>query len=138
MTKRQLALSIAFQYLGTPYLWGGDDPILGSGFDCSGFCIEVLKSVGVLPRKGDWTADSLSKMWPAVPIGGPADLVFWWNSGKTRVAHVEMVFGGGLSIGASGGGSATVSVKDSIKSNAFVKIRPVHSRSGLWGYVSPY
>jgi len=30
----------------TFYLWGGDDPL--AGFDCSGFVIEILKSVGIL------------------------------------------------------------------------------------------
>ena len=136
MTKRELALKIAWKYLGTPYRWGGDDY---SSFDCSGYCIEILKSVGRLPREGDWTADMLSKMWPAIPVAQPGDLVFWWNSNKTRVIHVEMVFTPpDLAIGASGGGSRIKTEADAIVHNAFVKIRPIHSRKGVWGYVSPY
>ena len=44
--RKNMAFEIAWHLLGTPYRWGGDDPILG--FDCSGFIVEILKSVGVL------------------------------------------------------------------------------------------
>jgi cell wall-associated NlpC family hydrolase len=73
-SQRKMVQRIAMSYLGTFYIWGGDDP---SGFDCSGLAIECLKSVGVLPREGDWTAQDLSAMFPRVdpPQGG--DLVFW-------------------------------------------------------------
>jgi len=130
--ERDLAIKIAFHYLGTPYIWGGDD---SSGFDCSGFCIEILKSVGMLPRKGDWTAAMLAELWPR-SRGAVGDLVFWGNSG--RVIHVEMCIGNGLAIGASGGGSKTTSLAAAIRQNAFVKIRPINSRDGIWGYVDPF
>jgi cell wall-associated NlpC family hydrolase len=41
-------VGIAMQYLGTPYVWGGESP---GGFDCSGFVYYVFSQVGVsLPR----------------------------------------------------------------------------------------
>ncbi len=41
-------VGIAMQYLGTPYVYGGESP---SGFDCSGFVMYVYSQVGVsLPR----------------------------------------------------------------------------------------
>lgn len=55
-SARRWLVTTALSYLGTPYIWGGDDP---SGFDCSGFVIECLKSVGLLSEKEDYTADGL-------------------------------------------------------------------------------
>lgn len=131
---RDLAIKIAFSFLGRPYIWGGDDP---SGFDCSGFMIEILKSIGKLPRSGDWTASGLADKWPIsnLPIRG--DLVFWENT-SGQIIHVEMLMGDGLAIGASGGGSRTLTTADAVAQNAYIKIRPIKSRGGVWGYTNPY
>ena len=48
LSAKRWFLQTALAYLGTPYVWGGDDP---SGFDCSGFVIECLKSAGLLNLK---------------------------------------------------------------------------------------
>ena len=133
---RDMVLKIAFSYLGKPYIWGGDD---FSGFDCSGFVIECLKSVGVLPRKGDWTAAALWHMFPIKPANGMAgDLVFWSRVEGGRIIHVEICVNDELSIGASGGGSKTITREDAIRQNAFVKVRPMDSRKCLAGFCNPY
>jgi len=131
---RKLVQRIAMSYLGTFYIWGGDDP---SGFDCSGLAIECLKSVGILPRSGDWTAHILAKRFVTTEGPRPGDLVFWANE-NAHVVHVEIYIGNGLSVGASGGGSKTKTVKDAIKHNAFIKVRPVASRGGEVFYCNPY
>jgi len=134
--KRQLVLKIAFSYLGTPYTWGGDD---FSAFDCSGLIIECLKSVGSLPRKGDWTAAALYHRFPIQPANGKAgDLVFWANQKGGKIIHVEICINSELAIGASGGGSRTRTRQDAIKHNAFIKIRPIDSRKHIAGFVNPY
>ena len=46
------------------------------GFDCSGYCIEILKSVGLLPRKGDWTAAGLFEKFGKVVEPSTGCLVF--------------------------------------------------------------
>ena len=129
---RELAVKIAFSYIGTPYLW--DDLY---DFDCSGFVSEILKSIGSLGRKGDWTAHQLADLWQRTRSDDPGNLVFWRNGGG-RVIHVEMCIGDGLAIGASGGGSKTTTLAAAIRQNAFIKIRPIHSRPKVWGYVNPF
>jgi cell wall-associated NlpC family hydrolase len=131
---RETAIKVAWSFLGTPYRWGGDDP---TGFDCSGFCIEILKSVGKLPRRGDWTAAMLFDKFSRSVGPGPGRLVFWKNN-RGRIIHVEFCLDATLSIGASGGGSRTQTPGDAARQNAYVKIRPFASRPGLAGFVDPF
>ena len=125
----ELAQKVAFRLLGKPYNWGGDDPMVG--FDCSGFIVEVLKSCGRLPRRGDWTADSLMHYgFPETTELVPGVLVFW---GSTRATHVEMIYGVldgiPLTIGAAGGDSSVVTVQDAVGKNAYIMLRPMRAGS---------
>ena len=144
MSKIDLASRIAFAFLGKSYKWGGDDPM--EGFDCSGLCIEILKSVGLLPRKGDWTAQNLWDklfanhgicLWENLQEGC---FVFWYNSDHSRIVHVEYAISSLLSIGASGGGSKVRNEADACKYNAFIKIRPITGRGakGAIGIIYPF
>ena len=144
MSRRDLALQIAFSFLGRKYLWGGNDPV--AGFDCSGLVIECLRSVGLLPRSGDWTAHSLlNSVYKAKPRATkaadlrPGMLVFWPRA-DGHIRHVELVYavvdGEALTIGASGGGSKTLSEADAVKQDAYVKIRPVNK--GWSAAVDPF
>lgn len=138
MEYRELQREIAMAYLGTPYRWGGDDP---SGFDCSGFVIEILQSVGVLNRGFDTTAAGLSRRFQRyfdVTDIQPGDLVFWESSRTGRIIHVEMLLDQALSIGASGGGSTTKRLADAWNQNAYIKIRPHASRPHQAGFANPY
>jgi peptidoglycan DL-endopeptidase CwlO len=79
-------VSIALQYLGVPYVWGGASP---SGFDCSGLTMYAYAKVGVyLPHNaamqyGMGTPVSRSQL-------APGDLVFF-----SGLSHVGMYIGGG-------------------------------------------
>ena len=79
-------VSIALQYLGVPYVWGGASP---SGFDCSGLTMYAYAKVGVyLPHNaamqyGMGSAVSQSQL-------APGDLVFF-----SGLSHVGMYIGGG-------------------------------------------
>lgn len=144
INRIELATRVAWSYHNMPYIWGGDDPM--HGFDCSGMCISLLKSSGLLPRGGDWRAKDLYKKFEdkddimlenTVPKEGY--LVFWHSSYNcTNIIHVEYCLDEVFSIGASGGGSENLTVKDAIKNNAYIKIRPFRSRSHIYGFVDPF
>ena len=79
-------VSIAEQYLGVPYRWGGASP---SGFDCSGLVMYVFAQVGVsLPHS------SYAQYGMGSPVSRdqlqPGDLVFFDGLG-----HVGIYVGGG-------------------------------------------
>jgi peptidoglycan DL-endopeptidase CwlO len=88
------AASIALQYLGVPYVWGGASP---GGFDCSGLVMYVYAQLGIsLPHYtvAQWNATE--------PISSPApgDLVFFNGLG-----HVGIYIGNGEFVDAPHTGS---------------------------------
>ena len=88
------AASIALQYLGVPYVYGGASP---SGFDCSGLVMYVYARLGIsLPHYtvAQWNATR--------PVSSPApgDLVFFNGLG-----HVGIYIGGGRFVNAPHTGS---------------------------------
>ena len=135
MTRLELAIQVAMSFLGRPYIWGGDDPM--RGFDCSGFCIEILKSIGALLRRGDLTADGLYNFYKDCEKSypNPGYLVFWGRLIKT---HVEFCLDENYSIGASGGSSKTTTEAEAIKQNAYIKVRPIDSKPYTKYYVDPF
>ena len=135
---RNIATKVAWHLHGTPYRWGGDDPT--EGFDCSGFVIEILKSVGILPRSGDWTASMLWSWFGEKQVISPYEgcLAFWNNGPEDRIVHVEYCLSDKLTIGASGGGSSTISPEAASLSNAYIKVRPILNNTKLKGYVDPF
>jgi cell wall-associated NlpC family hydrolase len=126
VVARQVALSL----LNTPYIWGGDDPM--RGFDCSGFVIEILKSVGLLPQEGDWTAEGLYQLTKGFAVDVNTQVtegcLLFWHTGDGKATHVEYALNDTLSIGARGGGAVTSSLSVAIKENAYTKIRPWEGR----------
>jgi len=131
-----LAERLAFHYIGIPYRWGGDDP---SGFDCSGFVLELLQSIGLVDSKIDMTAQGFYNYFKTKEVKIPEKgcLVFFGAS-KQAITHIEFCIDDKLSIGASGGGSKTLTIQDAINQNAFIKMRPFRRRNDVVAFVDPF
>jgi hypothetical protein len=134
--KKQIAREVAMSMLGTPYRWGGDDPM--AGLDCSGFVVEILRSVGIIGQKDDFTAESLRQRFIHKTVNYPSlgCLALYGSNGAAT--HIEFCINDELCIGASGGGSKTLSKDDAIRQNAYIKIKPIRARADLICLVNPF
>jgi peptidoglycan DL-endopeptidase CwlO len=115
-TRASQVVSIALQYLGVPYVWGGMSP---SGFDCSGLTSYVYAQIGIsLPHH------AASQFNYGVPVGyddlQPADLVFFSGLG-----HMGMYIGGGQFIHAPHTGDVVRIAYMSERAGDFVGARRV-------------
>lgn len=112
----QQVVDYAKQYLGTPYVWGGNGPY---SFDCSGFTKYVYAHFGYTLNR---TASAQLSNGYSVSCGElqPGDLVFFHNGRvSTPVSHVGIYVGDGQFIHAS---TNTYSVQfDSLYSNYYNK-----------------
>ena len=92
--------AISKQYLGDPYVWGGNTP--ETGMDCSGYTKYVFKKVGItIPR----TAYAQSKVGEAIDKRNlkKGDLLFFLTDKKRNIpiTHVGIYLGGGKFIHAA-------------------------------------
>lgn len=82
------AVSIAYQYLGVPYVYGGASP---SGFDCSGFTMYVYNQLGISLPHG-----ATPQLKYGTYVGRselqPGDLVFF-SDGSYPASHVGIYVG---------------------------------------------
>lgn len=86
------AISVAKQYLGTRYRWGGITP---KGFDCSGLVkYSYAKAGKTLPR----TAAAMYKKGSSVNTLKAGDLMFFAPNRASKPTHVSIYIGGGQMI----------------------------------------
>lgn len=90
-------VSIAKNYLGTRYVFGGATPY---GFDCSGFVYYTFKKSGKSISRT--TAASYYNMSKKVSTPQIGDLVFFSNTYKKGISHIGIYIGSGKMISASG------------------------------------
>ena len=115
-TRASQVVSIALQYLGVPYVWGGMSP---SGFDCSGLVAYVYAQIGIsLPHH------AASQYNYGAPVSyddlQAGDLVFF-----SGLSHMGMYIGGGQFIHAPHTGDVVRVAYMSERSGDFVGARRV-------------
>jgi len=88
------AVSIAYQFLGVPYAWGGATP---SGFDCSGLTMYVYAQLGI--KLGHYTGFQYyqGRRVPRDQLQ-PGDLVFFHANSLGVPQHEGMYIGNGAFI----------------------------------------
>lgn len=89
-------VNYAKQFLGTPYVWGGNS--LENGVDCSGLVQQVFQHFGInLPRVSYQQANAGKRV--ALGQLRPGDLVAWNNSSRNNGAdHIAIYAGNGMVI----------------------------------------
>lgn len=121
-------LLYARQLVGTPYAWGGDDPI--GGFDCSGLVSELLRAGGLVPWNYRNTAAGIYADFEKKSthgVSGPGALAFYGKD-LLHIDHVAFMVSKDQIIEAGGGNAQTTSDKVRIDKNAFVRLRPFDYR----------
>ena len=93
----QQIIDYAKQYLGVPYVYGGNGP---NSFDCSGFTTYVYRHFGyTLNRTASGQLSNGTTVSKSELQAG--DLVFFKDGGSKPVSHVGIYIGGGEFIHAS-------------------------------------
>ena len=111
----------ASEYIGVPYVWGGNTP--QQGFDCSGFIVYVFKKQGIqLPR----TVAQIWNVGKAVSKPQVGDLVFF-ETYKPGASHVGIYIGNNKFIQAGTSTGVTISnMTSSYWSSRYVGAKRVH------------
>lgn len=130
-------LEYAKSFLGTNYLWGGNNVL--QGFDCSGFVQEVLASIGMDP-KGRQNSQLLFEHFrlngkqSSGPV--PGALAFYGKNSQD-ISHIAICLSAYQIIEAGGGSSSTTSRDMAARVGATVRIRPVEHRKDIVAYFIP-
>ena len=95
---RQQLTHIAYQYLNTPYLWGGKSNF---GIDCSGFTQQVFKHLGIRLLRDAYQQATQGEVVVFLQGAQCGDLAFFDNP-EGRITHVGILLNAETIIHASG------------------------------------
>jgi len=119
---RQGVTSLAGEFLGYPYFWGGRSP---KGFDCSGLTQTVYRLLGIRIPRDSWMQQKAGK-----PVANvlPGDLYFFSEAGD-RITHVGIALGDGRILHARGHVRINSLIEGTPGYNAELKSTLVDARS---------
>jgi hypothetical protein len=126
----ELVIAYLRHFMGVRYQWGGNNPI--EGFDCSGFVGEGLKYVGLIRNHDDISSHALYQCFSPIsevckPPYKPGTLLFFGT--KLKVIHVAIASDWFTMLEAGGGNQSVISDSTASARNAFVRERPIFSRT---------
>jgi cell wall-associated NlpC family hydrolase len=91
----------SLQYVGTPYVWGGND--LSNGIDCSGFVKKLYGQIGLnLPRTASEQA-KVGKPITRLEHLQPGDRLYFWEAKRGKIGHTGIYLGGNYFVHSSRG-----------------------------------
>jgi cell wall-associated NlpC family hydrolase len=115
--------SVALKFLGTPYVWGGND--IATGVDCSGFVCEVARSIGFIGAK-DYNAQNLYSHFLGLGMSSEIkrNSILFFGKDEKSITHVAIAIDDQYMIEAGGEGRVSTN-------RGYVRIRPIINRSDL-------
>ncbi len=138
----ELMLKYAKSQLGKPYIYGANG---GGAYDCSGFVLEMLRSIGLIGRS-DMTAQQIYHHFNLpgnhqdLESTEQGDLVFY-GKGLHKISHVAMVCEDEdsfiLIVEAGGGNASTATLNKARKQGAQIRIRPIDHRKDMIAILTP-
>lgn len=133
--------------LGTPYHFGGNNPV--EGYDCSGFVMEYMHMYGVGP-KGDATSQAIHNYFMVRPdqqLGNwgyspntkapPMGALVFFGRGPKQITHIGLMINSVQMAEAGGGTQSVLTEKQAADRNAYVKIRPYTRRKDIVAVIIP-
>lgn len=100
-SSRAAAAQYGLKFQGTPYKWGGNDPL--NGIDCSAFVKFLYGQIGLnLPRT------AAQQAMVGMPISRLEDLqagdrLYFWDSKRGKIGHTGIYLGNGYFVHSSSG-----------------------------------
>jgi cell wall-associated NlpC family hydrolase len=99
--SRAAAARKGINFIGTPYVWGGND--INRGIDCSGFVKELYGDIGInLPRTAAEQA-RVGKPITRLEDLQPGDRLYFWEKKRGKIGHTGLYLGNGYFVHSSRG-----------------------------------
>ena len=133
---KELVITYALSFIGTPYKWAGNNPL--TGWDCSGFIQEVLKAHDLL----DGYDNSAQMIFEYMAKNGSSSsmergAILFFGKDINNITHVALSLGNNVMLECGGGDASTTSLERAKEQGAFVRIRTIASRSDFVTAIMP-